>query len=131
MDIWSKHRKKILLGTSSILALLVTYLGGGKLLIYLLLLLSGIFIGNKFNSLMQLYKDYKLSLRVNSIIANSKQYEQQQEEIERLKIENKSLLERLTLYAATSSSKRTQLNIGGYEHGNISSNGATRFGENQ
>lgn len=93
-----RKRNKILLGVSLLLAIILVLSGGIKIMIYLLLLLTGIFVGIKYTNLRRLYDDYKLSLRVNSILVSSKAAEASQAENERLKAELTSASQRLQIY---------------------------------
>jgi len=95
----SKHRK-IVFSASLVASLIVVFLGGGKLLIYLALLLTGLFVGIRYERFRRIYQDYKLGLQVNSILVSQKQYEKQKEELEQLREDLKHANERINLYKA-------------------------------
>lgn len=123
MDLFIKNRKRFIFITSLFLSAIVIILGGVKLMIYILLLISGLIAGSRFEKLMQVYRDYKTSLRVNSIITSSKQYEEQQHEIERLRNDLRTASDRMGIYNAAQR---------GVNHsGNFHSNGTPWARENQ
>lgn len=96
-------------------------------MIYFLLLITGIFLGIHFERFKRLYLDYKLSLRVNSIITSTKQYEQQEKEIERLKSDLNNAMQRASFYQAGAARNF----VGGQMNGDFGSNGASRFGQDE
>lgn len=81
-----------------LICLLVIYLGGGKVLFYLISSVLIFYAGYKVNSVVQLYKDYKLALKFNSLAFSQKQYEKLLQENEALKNELKQATERLQLH---------------------------------
>lgn len=93
-----KYRNKFLLALAVLFGLSVTFIGGAKLLIYFLLSITGFYLGLKYASFKRLYEDYKLSLRVNSVLVSSKQTEQLQTENDRLKQELVALSQRMQVY---------------------------------
>lgn len=96
-------------------------------MIYILLLLTGYFLGSRIEKLLQLYRDYKLSLRVNSIVTSTKQYEEREKEIQQLKNDLQTANHRLAIYSAASANKGT----GGMFSGNFNSNGSPWARENE
>lgn len=127
-----KNRKRFIFFTSLSCSLLIVSMGGVKLMIYFLLLLTGLFLGIHYERLKRLYADYKLSLRVNSIITSSKQYEEQEKEIERLRRDLSSMSERLNFYqSAHNQNLRMQGVQGGIYHGNFSRDGTPRVWEDE
>ncbi len=129
MEAIKKYRKKFMLIVSILLGILITVLGGGKLLIYLLIFASGLIIGIKYLALKRLYDDYKLSLRVNSIITGSKQIEEIRLENDRLKLEIRTMSDRLNLHQAAASTKR--FTPGGVSFGNNDNNRTAWLRENE
>ncbi|MEI7028343.1 hypothetical protein [Paenibacillus sp. y28] len=83
---------------SLVLSLIVTFLGGGKLLVYLLLLVTGLILGAKYTQLKQLYQDYKLGLKINAIQYSQKESQQLKQKVADLERDLATANQRITLY---------------------------------
>jgi hypothetical protein len=118
MKLW--RSKKIRFIASIILALIFTLLGGFKLLVYFGLLISGIILGSRYQKFKQIYNDYKLGLRVNTLLYHSKQTEEMKAKIEQYEKEIASAADRIKLYQAHQISSPMK---GGFPFDNIHSNG--------
>lgn len=90
--------KKLLLVISVVFGVVCTLLGGGKLVAYLIVLAVGLFLGARYVSFKQMYKDYRLALRVNSIQFSANETIRVQTENKQLKEELSSVLQRLELH---------------------------------
>lgn len=108
-----------------ILSIIFVTFGGGKLLVYVGMFISGLLIGWNINKFKSLYDDYKLALKVNSIQFSSKKMIEMQKENEKLKQELSSAAERISIYQSS-----TKINRGGYSNDDFNSNRFTGIREN-
>jgi len=76
---------------------IISLLGGFKLMIYLMLLVTGLLIGWNAYRIKGVVADYRLALRVNTIQFSAKQTEGLKEKIKDLESELKSAQTRLNL----------------------------------
>lgn len=74
----SKKRFMFIVVPALFLGVIISLLGGLKLMIYLMLLLSGLFVGWTAHRVWIVIKDYRLALKVNTLQFNAKQTEQLQ-----------------------------------------------------
>lgn len=93
-----KFLKYLGLGISIFLGLLMTILGGGMILVYIGLMISFFILGWISKGIMQVFKEYKLALKVNTVMYNSKESEKMKLEIDQLRAELKSAADRIAIY---------------------------------
>lgn len=92
-----KKRFKIIVAAAVFFGLIMTLLGGFKLMIYLFLLLTGLVLGWHGNKLKIVITDYRLALKVNTIQFNAKQTDQYKTKIADLESELRAVQTRLNL----------------------------------
>lgn len=93
-QILNKYKKAVAAFVIAV-AVIITMLGGAKLMVYFGLLFSGVFLGWYLRKVKQLYEDYRLGLRINALQYSAKQYESLQKEKKQLEEENQLLSRRL------------------------------------
>lgn len=97
-------------------------------MIYLLLLVTGCFLGWITKGIMQSIKDYRLALKVNSIQFSMKEFEKMQEENKRMKDDLQTATQRIQLLNAT---RQNNMRNGGFmNHDNSSGDGTPWLREN-
>lgn len=92
-----KKRKLIFLAVAAFLGTTITFFGGGKLLLYFLLLLTGAVIGYNLKSVIQVIKDYRLSLKINTVLFNSKETNELKEKVKQLQADLQAAETRMKL----------------------------------
>lgn len=92
-----KNRFFSILLAAVFFGVIISLLGGFKLMIYLLLLITGLLIGWNAYKVKGVIADYRLALRVNTIQFSAKQTEGLKEKIKDLEAELKSAQTRLNL----------------------------------
>lgn len=97
----AKLIKYISLGVAVLFALVITILGGGMILVYLGLAITFFVVGWLSKGVLQVYKEYRIALKVNTVMYNNQETEKMKKEIEQLKGELKSASDRMSLMAAT------------------------------
>lgn len=111
--------KKIIFAISACLSLIMVGFGGAKFLVYILLLLTGVFLGAKYTQLKQLYTDYRLGLRINAIQYSQKETDAMRDKMTALEGDLRTANERLKLYSASMQSSKQN---GGFINDNQPSN---------
>lgn len=90
-------RKKILILVALCLGIILTMFGGIKLVIYILLLVTGVLVGWNAFRIKRIVDDYRLSLKVNTVLYSSKRTEEMTKELETLRSELRSANDRISL----------------------------------
>lgn len=106
-----QSRKRILFFIALPSAIIISMLGGAKLMIYIALLITGIVLGRSYATFKRMYEDYKLGLKVNTVLYSSKQTEQIKKENEQLKSELNQLNERFNMYKSHLSKPKAAMNF--------------------
>lgn len=84
-------------GLAAFFGVAITIFGGGKLLFYFLLLLTGAVIGYHVKSIIQVIKDYRLSLKINTVLFNSKETNELKEKVKQLQADLQAAETRMKL----------------------------------
>lgn len=92
-----KKRKFLLFGLAALFGLILTLFGGGKLVLYILLLITGIVIGYHIKAVITVVRDYRLSLKMNTVLFNAKESEKMKETIKQLQAELQAAETRMNL----------------------------------
>ncbi|TMV42798.1 hypothetical protein FE783_36920 [Paenibacillus mesophilus] len=121
-----KNRKFRLI-LALVLGVTFALIGGFKLLVYVGLLLTGLFLGSQYQKYRQLFHDYKLGLRINTILYNSRESEEMKQKVEQLQKELASAADRIKLYQASTVQNQAK---GGFPFDNINRNGAPGVWQN-
>jgi hypothetical protein len=83
-----------------LIGLAILLLGGGTLLLYISMIGFSMFAGYKLRGLVQVIRDYKLALKINTLAFSQKQYEELLKERDALRADLQAVNERLKLQIA-------------------------------
>lgn len=101
-----KFLKYLSLGIAIVLGLLITLLGGGVILVYIGLMVSFFILGWISKGILQVFKEYKLALKVNTVMYNSQESQKMKSEIDTLRAELKTAADRMTIYQAAAQQQK-------------------------
>lgn len=126
LNFFQKHKKRLYNIGFIGLGLILILLGGGMLLLYLSMIGFSIYLGYKLRQLVDVIRDWRLAMKINSLQFSKKQFDELVKERDTLREDMKAMNERLKFYSSAVQST----NKGGLRHDNLDSNRVARFGEN-